>query len=697
MSDFAQEVLTKLSQSEVPPLVRRGFGAGDAASYKMAFELWLSEIRPSLLAPLIAMNNVLNPFISIHFSSPFLRKWIQIIDERVLEEYGFGDVDQTKLAAEFFRSAYDNLPRISNFALNDDVINNTLAVFCRKHLQKQQLPVIDDSTLVLPIWNTEWKYCADFLKRDWFREYLQKGFPGVIGDDDLRKAESLVLKFGSLKICANETTLRDVIRKSYPEYEKQMLICMFMSTYYWTICLYSNTDLKQFWVLTIPVSYARKELGSERLGTVSYCWGVKTQVSLKVDQVNILMNNARSLVKTLLLIEQLEGQDTRWSVLKSEDVIRQSCYVSDEVLKQINRLPSWVRDGTRVKAAIMNAYYQKTFNEIGPDNEFLVASPTILELLDNIHSVVKDLRVPLINKLENKKVVIITLVSEPGTGKEKIAQLAHYMSLQDNPGFQQLSNDERLSLMSVLDDKDISNEPRSNVIQFPSGNPNTPGMIGNSVGVANYFVRMCSTFKTKENLREDLFGSKGARPRMGDVVAAHFLAGTVFLDEFNTMDPSLSDEFLRMFEKPYEVLTVNGDPLRLRRVLIIIASNQNPDQLRTAHFNPAVISRIEKYYWTVPPLRERPEDIAVFVNGYLTKYNKEHTKTKIERIEPNAMRLLTSSHWKDNYRELQSCIDFVINRRFRSGVKSATTLTFDEIVFAFQHKGMLIGSKQITN
>jgi DNA-binding NtrC family response regulator len=91
-------------------------------------------------------------------------------------------------------------------------------------------------------------------------------------------------------------------------------------------------------------------------------------------------------------------------------------------------------------------------------------------------------------------------------------------------------------------------------------------------------------------------------------------------------------------------------------VRIVAATNTNLDKaIAEGKFRPDLFYRLATFTLSVPPLRERPDDIAVLIKHFLIRASAEAGKA-IPTIEPAAMDIFMSYRWPGNIRELQSAI-----------------------------------------
>jgi formate hydrogenlyase transcriptional activator len=132
--------------------------------------------------------------------------------------------------------------------------------------------------------------------------------------------------------------------------------------------------------------------------------------------------------------------------------------------------------------------------------------------------------------------------------------------------------------------------------------------------------------------------------------------GTIFLDEIGEMPLELQSKLLRVIQDgEFERL---GNPRTIKvDVRIIAASNRNlKEEIRAGRFREDLFYRLNVFPITIPPLRQRIEDIPLLVNHFVAKFNKKIGK-KIETVSKNTLNALQEYHWPGNVRELESVIE----------------------------------------
>lgn len=163
-----------------------------------------------------------------------------------------------------------------------------------------------------------------------------------------------------------------------------------------------------------------------------------------------------------------------------------------------------------------------------------------------------------------------------------------------------------------------------------------------------------------ENLIEsELFGYvKGAftdarRGKRGLFAAAH--GGTLFLDEIGDMPISLQSKLLRTIEDK-RVRPLGATEETAVDVRIIAATNSDLEAaMRNGRFRSDLYYRLATVTLSVPPLRERTEDIPLLIKHFLTRAAAEAGKA-VPEIKPEAMSRLLRYRWPGNVRELQNAV-----------------------------------------
>ena len=199
----------------------------------------------------------------------------------------------------------------------------------------------------------------------------------------------------------------------------------------------------------------------------------------------------------------------------------------------------------------------------------------------------------------------VLIRGETGTGKERIAQLIHYKSKRGQQ-----------PIMSVN----------------------------------------CATFQ-ESLLESELFGhEKGSftgaiASKPGLIEEAD--GSTLFLDEIGDMPPAIQAKVLRVLQER-EIRRVGTSRYIAVDIRIIAATNQNiEDKIINQTFRQDLFYRLNIIPIVIPPLRERPEDIAPLAEFFLTQYGAGRS------FSPEAMELLRAYRWPGNVRGLQAVVQRV--------------------------------------
>jgi len=161
-------------------------------------------------------------------------------------------------------------------------------------------------------------------------------------------------------------------------------------------------------------------------------------------------------------------------------------------------------------------------------------------------------------------------------------------------------------------------------------------------------------------LESELFGcERGAftgavTPRIGRFQAAD--RGTLFLDEIGELPIELQPKLLRAIQEQAFERLGSSQTTRVD-VRIVAATNQNLEVLTAAGgFRIDLYYRLNVYPITVPPLRERTEDIPVLVDHFVRTSARRHRKS-IACVPDSVMTALVDYTWPGNIRELQNFIE----------------------------------------
>ncbi|EEI89652.1 Sigma-54 interaction domain protein [Sphingobacterium spiritivorum ATCC 33300] len=202
----------------------------------------------------------------------------------------------------------------------------------------------------------------------------------------------------------------------------------------------------------------------------------------------------------------------------------------------------------------------------------------------------------------------VLLLGETGTGKEVFAQAIHYESNRKNKPFVAIN---------------------------------------------------CSAFG-REILESELFGHKegsftgATKDKKGLFEEAN--TGTIFLDEIGEMSVDLQAKLLRVLESGEFLKVGDTKPTRVD-VRILAATNRNlEEEIAKEHFRSDLYYRLSVFTITLPPLRERQEDIALLAKYYIQIYALKANLSTMT-CTPDYLAGLKNYSWKGNIRELKNIIE----------------------------------------
>jgi len=128
--------------------------------------------------------------------------------------------------------------------------------------------------------------------------------------------------------------------------------------------------------------------------------------------------------------------------------------------------------------------------------------------------------------------------------------------------------------------------------------------------------------------------------------------GTVFLDEINSMPPSLQVRLLRIVQGQSFFRVGGTTPLKVN-VRIIAATNKDiEEEVKAGRFREDLYYRLNVARINIPPLRDRPDDIHVLIDYFFQKYSP----TQKLILQEDSLQNILDYHWPGNVRELENTI-----------------------------------------
>ncbi|MBN9661715.1 MAG: sigma-54-dependent Fis family transcriptional regulator [Acidobacteria bacterium] len=177
---------------------------------------------------------------------------------------------------------------------------------------------------------------------------------------------------------------------------------------------------------------------------------------------------------------------------------------------------------------------------------------------------------------------------------------------------------------------------------------------------AHPFVKINCTAIPENLMESELFGyEKGAFTGAATSKPGKFEqaeGGTVFLDEIGDVPTAVQVKLLRILqEREFERLGSN----KTRQIDVRVIAATNVDlrrALEEGNFREDLYYRLNVFPLTIPPLRERAEDIPVLAESFVRKFARE-LGSQVEGISEAASQKLMAYHWPGNVRELENAIE----------------------------------------
>jgi len=132
--------------------------------------------------------------------------------------------------------------------------------------------------------------------------------------------------------------------------------------------------------------------------------------------------------------------------------------------------------------------------------------------------------------------------------------------------------------------------------------------------------------------------------------------GTIFLDEVGVASPQIQTKLLRVLQE-HEIKRVGGNKSIKVDVRVIAATNTDLEQqIKDGKFREDLFYRLSVIPITLPPLRERIDDIPLLVSHFLKKY-ADKAGSKSKKMSPEVVQILKKYNWPGNIRELENVIE----------------------------------------
>ncbi|WP_066498861.1 sigma 54-interacting transcriptional regulator [Abyssisolibacter fermentans] len=347
----------------------------------------------------------------------------------------------------------------------------------------------------------------------------------------------------------------------------------------------------------------------------------------------------------------------------------------DENIKYIN------------KYALENIFFTSEIDVINKNISELLSNHyyKIKKILKNVEKSreVVDLEVPFHNK--NYLLSINSMISEDDI------LLGYIITLQDTKRMDKLLSlkryENRITFKDIIGESNQIVDSIKNAKVF-SQSDSSVLIMGESGTGKEIFARAIHNLSSRSTypfvavncgaipdqlLESELFGYEGgsftgakSNGKLGIFEIAN--GGTIFLDEIGEMPPHLQVKLLRVLQEK-KMRKIGSDKETSINVRIISATNKNLNKMvKSNQFRLDLFYRINIFTLTIPPLRERREDIKVLVEYYVKQFSKKYYKD-IKGITTNAMDKLMNYEWYGNVRELQNVIERTVALNYTGEIK----------------------------
>jgi len=136
--------------------------------------------------------------------------------------------------------------------------------------------------------------------------------------------------------------------------------------------------------------------------------------------------------------------------------------------------------------------------------------------------------------------------------------------------------------------------------------------------------------------------------------------GTLFLDEIGDLSRTLQVKLLRVLQEK-EVRPVGSSKTYAIDVRVIAATHRDlNDMVKQGSYRRDLYYRLAVIPITIPPLKERPDDILPLVEHFIRKHSKTGRNRKPKKLDHSTQRILLNYFWPGNIRELENCIEHAL-------------------------------------
>ncbi|MBW2609971.1 MAG: sigma 54-interacting transcriptional regulator [Deltaproteobacteria bacterium] len=204
------------------------------------------------------------------------------------------------------------------------------------------------------------------------------------------------------------------------------------------------------------------------------------------------------------------------------------------------------------------------------------------------------------------------------------------------------------------------------------------------------FIKVNSGAIPETLVDSELFGhEKGAftgalSKKRGRFERAH--EGTIFLDEISELPPQVQIRMLRVLQER-EIERVGGSKTIPLDIRIIAATNRDLLEMVKSHqFREDLWFRFNVFPISIPPLRERKEDIPALVNYFIDRKAKDLKLHSSPKLASGAIDRLMAYHWPGNVRELENMVERALI------LHKGGTLEFESFILGQQEQDLAVGN-----
>ncbi|HEX4870983.1 MAG TPA: phage shock protein operon transcriptional activator [Nevskiaceae bacterium] len=194
------------------------------------------------------------------------------------------------------------------------------------------------------------------------------------------------------------------------------------------------------------------------------------------------------------------------------------------------------------------------------------------------------------------------------------------------------------------------------------------------------YVKFNCAALNEELLESELFGhvagayTGASRPRIGRFELAQ--GGTLFLDELASMSLRLQEKLLRLVEYGEFERVGSSETLKVDVRLVGAANQDLPALAARGGFREDLLDRLSFDVITLPPLRERREDILLLAQKFAENMARELDREYFAGFSPAAERALLAHDWPGNVRELRNVVERAVYR-LEQARQSVEQIEFD--------------------